>query len=82
MPRGAWTPKDERQYRHVKASCEARRPAAPCAKIAAATVNKIRAVEGRTQTFGRHCPRGTVPLKGTKAFCFDRHTRRRVRRTP
>lgn len=85
MPRGAWSPKDERQYRHVRSSCmKSKGPghASVCTKIAAATVNKLRAVQGRTLTFGRHCPRGAVPLRGSKTHCYDRHTHRRVRRTP
>lgn len=85
MPRGAWTAKDERQYKHVRASCMKRKGpghVGVCTQIAAATVNKLRAEHGRTQTFGRHCPRGAVPLKTDKNRCYNQHTHRRVMRTP
>lgn len=84
MPKGAWTEKDERQYKAVKKSCvkkRGRRAEWLCTKIAAATVNKSRAVRGVTRTIGKHCPRGTVPLKSSKTHCYDRHTRKRVRRS-
>lgn len=50
MPK-SWTAKDERQYEHVKDSerQEGRSPAR-AKQIAAATVNKHRAAEGRTKT--------------------------------
>lgn len=47
MP-AAWSPKDERQYKHIVASCRRKRGAATCKRIAAATVNKQRRTEGRT----------------------------------
>jgi hypothetical protein len=49
MP-AAWSKKDERQYRAIKASCLARdaRRTRACPRIAAATVNKQRRKEGRT----------------------------------
>jgi hypothetical protein len=95
MPRTAWSPKRERQYQHVYASCikKAERrgngcePCAikresRCAKIAAALVNKERARAGESATIGRHCPRGTRPLSDSKTLCYDPHARRRVRRLP
>lgn len=49
MP-SAWSAKDERQYKHVLASCErrGRRSTRVCKRIAGATVNKQRSAEGRT----------------------------------
>ena len=47
MPR--WSPKDERQYEHIKESeREQGRPAGKAEEIAARTVNKQRRSEGRT----------------------------------
>lgn len=85
MPTSSWTKKDERQYEAVKKSClrkRGRKATWICTKIAAATVNKGRAQRGETVTFGRHCPRGTRPLKSSKTHCYNPHTRRRVRRLP
>ena len=49
MPK-AWSAKDERQYEHVKASeSERGRSTKKAKQIAAATVNKQRASEGRTK---------------------------------
>ena len=45
MP-AAWSRKDERQYEHIVSSCT--RSKKTCKRIAAATVNKRRAAEGRT----------------------------------
>lgn len=45
MPVGSWSPKDERQYQHVKASEKGPR----AAEIAARTVNKERRAQGRTK---------------------------------
>jgi hypothetical protein len=48
MP-SAWTKKDERQYKHIKASEAARGKSAKRAEeVAARTVNKQRRTEGRT----------------------------------
>lgn len=48
MP-AAWSAKDERQYKHILKSCVKRgRKPKRCKSIAAATVNKQRAEEGRT----------------------------------
>lgn len=55
MPRAAWSAKDERQYEHIKSSClqsRGKRAAKTCTRIAAATVNKQRAREGRTLSGG------------------------------
>jgi hypothetical protein len=50
MPR-AWTAKDERQYEHIKDSARKEgRSSGRAKQIAAATVNKHRAEEGRTKT--------------------------------
>lgn len=52
MPK-AWSKKDERQYEHVKESESERGRSSKRAKeIAAATVNKQRAKEGRTKSKG------------------------------
>jgi hypothetical protein len=49
----AWSNKDERQYEHIKESATKEGRSAKTAKrIAAATVNKGRAKEGRTKTKG------------------------------
>lgn len=42
----AWSPKDERQYKHIVKSC--RRGKKACKRIAASTVNKRRREQGRT----------------------------------
>lgn len=53
MPK-AWTSKDERQYEHVKESEQRMGRSTKRARhIAAATVNKKRASEGRTRTQSR-----------------------------
>lgn len=50
MPK-AWSNKDERQYEHIKDSAKKRGRSTKRAKqIAAATVNKERAQEGRTKS--------------------------------
>lgn len=50
MPK-AWSDKDERQYEHIKESAQKKGRSTKRAKqIAAATVNKERASEGRTKT--------------------------------
>ena len=49
MPQGAWSPKRERQYKHIKESeREAGRSADRAEEIAARTVNKQRAEAGET----------------------------------
>jgi len=80
MPRGVWSPKRERQYEHILESCLERRSLAVCRKIAAATVNKTRAMQGESATVGCHCPRGTRPLKSDKSRCYNPVTRRRPSR--
>jgi hypothetical protein len=53
MPK-TWTPRDERQYEHVKESEQRMGRTTKRAKqIAAATVNKKRASDGRTRTASR-----------------------------
>jgi hypothetical protein len=50
MPQGAWSPKRERQYEHIKDSeLEAGRPEDRAEEIAARTVNKKRAEAGETK---------------------------------
>ena len=50
MPQGAWSPKRERQYKHVKESeLEAGRSKDKAEEIAARTVNKQRAEAGETK---------------------------------
>jgi hypothetical protein len=50
MPQGAWSPKRERQYKHIKESeREAGRSADRAEEIAARTVNKQRAEAGETK---------------------------------
>jgi len=50
MPK-AWSDKDERQYEHIKDSAKKKgRSMKTATRIAAATVNKERAAEGRTKT--------------------------------
>jgi hypothetical protein len=50
MPRGAWSPKRERQYEHIKESeREAGRSTDRAEEIAARTVNKQRSQAGETK---------------------------------
>ncbi len=51
MPLHFWTKKDERQYRAIEASCGC--PKKDAQRIAAATVNKRRAAEGRARATKR-----------------------------
>jgi hypothetical protein len=54
MPEGAWSPKRERQYKHIKESeREAGRSEDRAEEIAARTVNKQRADAGETKSGGR-----------------------------
>lgn len=47
MPRGTWSPKRERQYKHILTSClERGRGKKTCQRIATATVNKTRREHG------------------------------------
>jgi hypothetical protein len=51
MPQGAWSPKRERQYEHIKESeREAGRSADWAEEIAARTVNKQRSQAGETKS--------------------------------
>lgn len=52
MPGSEWSPKEERQYEHVKVSEEKREghPEKEAKRIAAATVNKERRKKGETKT--------------------------------
>jgi len=51
MPQGAWSPKRERQYEHIKESeREAGRSNDRAEEIAARTVNKQRSEAGETKT--------------------------------
>jgi len=50
MPQGAWSPKRERQYKHIKESeREAGRSTDRTEELAARTVNKQRAEAGETK---------------------------------
>src|SRR5919204_3941946 len=54
MPRGQWTPKQERKYEHIKESQKKRGSSTRRAKeIAARTVQKERARRGQTKTASR-----------------------------
>lgn len=51
MPQGAWSPKRERQYEHIKESeREAGRSTDRAEEIAARTVNKQRSTAGETKS--------------------------------
>ena len=51
MPQGAWSPKRERQYQHIKESArEAGRSNEKAEEIAARTVNKQRSEAGETKS--------------------------------
>ncbi len=51
MPRGAWSPKRERQYEHIKQNEKQRgRSETTAERIAAATVNRTRTAKGETKT--------------------------------
>lgn len=81
MPTGTWTPQRERQYEHIVVSCTDRGGSYErCRRIAAATVNKTRAVKGESATVGCHCPRGARPLRGDKARCYDPRAHHKVAR--
>jgi hypothetical protein len=54
MPQGAWSPKRERQYEHIKESeREAGRSADRAEEIAARTVNKQRSAAGEAKSAKR-----------------------------
>ena len=58
MPQGAWSPKRERQYKHVKESeLEAGRSNDRAEEIAARTANKQRADAGETKAAKQGGPR-------------------------
>src|SRR5262245_50651726 len=63
----AWSDKDERQYEHIKESASKRGRSAKTAKrIAAATVNKERASEGRTGSRKGAAKKGGSKKRGSK----------------
>ena len=70
-----WTPKDERQYEHVKESAIDRgRPESRAEEIAGRTVNKQRREEGRTpqrRTSGTGNPRSPLEDR-TKVELYNR----------
>lgn len=72
MPRGAWTAKDERQYEAILKSCrKGGRKKKSCQRIAAATVNKFRASQGRTKSNKScQCPKGYRRLKSRPGYCW------------
>ena len=50
MPQGAWSPKRERQYKHIKEEeRDAGRSEETAERIAAATVNRTRTAKGETK---------------------------------
>lgn len=50
MPQNAWSPKRERQYKHIKEEeTERGRPESTAERIAAATVNRTRTAKGETK---------------------------------
>ena len=54
MPQDAWSPKRERQYKHIKEGLEQRgQPEEKAEEIAARTVNKARARSGEAETASR-----------------------------
>jgi hypothetical protein len=54
MPQDAWSPKRERQYKHIKEGLEQRgQPEDQAEEIAARTVNKARARSGEAETASR-----------------------------
>jgi hypothetical protein len=54
MPQDAWSPKRERQYKHIKEGLEQRgQPEDQAEEIAARTVNKARARSGEAETANR-----------------------------
>ncbi len=54
MPRGAWSAKRERQYKHIKSNEKSRgRSEKTAERIAAATVNRTRTEKGETKA-SRH----------------------------
>jgi len=58
MPRGAWSPKRERQYEHIKESeRHAGRSTDRAEEIAARTVNKQRSEAGETKAAKQGTPR-------------------------
>ena len=55
MPQGAWSPKRERQYKHIKEGLRRRGESEdPAEEIAARTVNKERARKGEAKESSRH----------------------------
>lgn len=51
MPQDAWSPKRERQYKHIKQNEKERgRSEGTAERIAAATVNRTRTAKGETKT--------------------------------
>ena len=74
MPK-AWSNKDERQYEHIKSSAKKSGRSAKRAKqIAAATVNKERAAEGRTKSSKK---RSTSKKSSKKRSTKKRSTKKR-----
>jgi hypothetical protein len=65
----AWSDKDERQYEHIKESSKKRggRSAKRAKEIAARTVNKQRAEEGRTKSKSSRSRTGRKPKRATRA---------------
>ncbi|MBL0920661.1 MAG: addiction module toxin RelE [Phycisphaerales bacterium] len=76
MPPKAWSAKDERQYKHVrKSEKEQGRSDDRAEEIAAATVNKQRAKEGRTKTASKKAAKKSTK-KASKASSRKRTTKK------
>ena len=64
----SWSNKDERQYEHIKESeGQQGRSAKRAKQIAAATVNKQRAKEGRTKAGGRKSSSRTSTRRSSRS---------------
>jgi hypothetical protein len=73
MPRGA-TPKEERQYEHIKESYQKRGQKGRAAEIAARTVNKERSERGETKE-----QKARAHGERTRAQLYEEAKRRGVR---
>jgi hypothetical protein len=76
MPRATWTAKDERQYKAIVKNCTKTKKV--CRRIAAATVNKRRALEGRTKKYGCVNRVGITLRYSLDSYLGDRHADRKI----
>ena len=82
-PRGVTSPKQKRQYEHIKDSeLKEGRSTARAKQIAAATINKQRAEAGQTKTSGRKAVRGRAEKGGRRPQEVERRAVRRRRARP